>query len=44
MNHLRKALIESMKVVEGLDSDALLERRHERFMSYGKFKETVEKS
>ena len=34
-----KALIESLKTFDGMKVDALLERRHERLMSYGKFKE-----
>ena len=39
MNGMRKALAESLKTFDGMKVDALLERRHERLMSYGKFKE-----
>ena len=39
MNSMRKALAESLKTFDGMKVDALLERRHERLMSYGKFKE-----
>jgi len=44
MTHMRKALAESLKVFEGMKESALLERRHERLMSYGKFKEIEKKS
>jgi acetyl-CoA carboxylase carboxyl transferase subunit alpha len=40
MDNMRKALTESLKVFQSMDEDTLLERRHERLMSYGKFKET----
>lgn len=36
---LKKALQESLKQVAGLTPDELIERRFERLMSYGKFKE-----
>ena len=39
MDSMRKALTESLKVFQSMDVDTLLERRHERLMSYGKFKE-----
>jgi acetyl-CoA carboxylase carboxyl transferase subunit alpha len=39
MSNMRKALVESLKTFDGMKVDALLERRHERLMSYGKFKE-----
>jgi acetyl-CoA carboxylase carboxyl transferase subunit alpha len=39
MNSMRKALADSLKTFDGMKVDALLERRHERLMSYGKFKE-----
>jgi acetyl-CoA carboxylase carboxyl transferase subunit alpha len=39
MSSMRKALTESLKTFDGMKVDALLERRHERLMSYGKFKE-----
>jgi acetyl-CoA carboxylase carboxyl transferase subunit alpha len=44
MNNMRKALAESLKTFDGMKVDALLERRHERLMSYGKFKEIEAKS
>jgi acetyl-CoA carboxylase carboxyl transferase subunit alpha len=44
MDSMRKALTESLKVFQSMDVDALLERRHERLMSYGKFKETNPKA
>jgi acetyl-CoA carboxylase carboxyl transferase subunit alpha len=44
MSNMRKALSESMKTFDGMKVDALLERRHERLMSYGKFKEITAKS
>ncbi len=36
---MRKALSESLKIFESMGKKELLERRHERLMSYGKFKE-----
>jgi acetyl-CoA carboxylase carboxyl transferase subunit alpha len=39
MTSMRQALTESLKTFDGMKVDALLERRHERLMSYGKFKE-----
>jgi len=36
---LRKALQDALKQVAGLSADALIERRFERLMGYGKFKE-----
>ena len=44
MSSMRKALTESLKTFDGMKVDALLERRHERLMSYGKFKEITAKS
>jgi acetyl-CoA carboxylase carboxyl transferase subunit alpha len=44
MANMRKALAESLKTFQGMKVDALLERRHERLMSYGKFKEIDSKS
>jgi len=44
MGNMRKALAESLKTFDGMKVDALLERRHERLMSYGKFKEIPAKS
>jgi acetyl-CoA carboxylase carboxyl transferase subunit alpha len=44
MANMRKALAESLKTFDGMKVDALLERRHERLMSYGKFKEIEAKS
>jgi len=44
MSNMRKALTESLKTFDGMKVDALLERRHERLMSYGKFKEIAAKS
>jgi acetyl-CoA carboxylase carboxyl transferase subunit alpha len=44
MDNMRKALTESLKVFQSMDEDTLLERRHERLMSYGKFKETNPKA
>jgi len=43
MSNMRKALAESLKTFDGMKTDALLERRHERLMSYGKFKEVTSK-
>ncbi|MBT8536559.1 acetyl-CoA carboxylase carboxyltransferase subunit alpha [Polynucleobacter paneuropaeus] len=43
MSHMRKALSESLKTFDGMKVEALLERRHERLMSYGKFKEITPK-
>ena len=39
MMAMRKALSESLKIFESRGKKELLERRHERLMSYGKFKE-----
>ena len=39
MMAMRKALGESLKIFESMGKKELLERRHERLMSYGKFKE-----
>jgi len=36
---LRKALQDSLRTLQGLSADELVERRYERLMSYGKFKE-----
>jgi acetyl-CoA carboxylase carboxyl transferase subunit alpha len=44
MVNMHKALAESLKTFDGMKEDALLERRHERLMSYGKFKEIAVKS
>jgi acetyl-CoA carboxylase carboxyl transferase subunit alpha len=44
MPSMRKALSESINNFDGMKVDALHERRHERLMSYGKFKEITEKS
>jgi len=44
MANMRKALGESLKTFEGMKVDTLLERRYERLMSYGKFKEITAKS
>jgi acetyl-CoA carboxylase carboxyl transferase subunit alpha len=44
MTSMRKALTESLKTFDGMKVEALLERRHERLMSYGKFKEIETKS
>ena len=44
MSNMRKALAESLKTFDGMKADALLDRRHERLMSYGKFKEITAKS
>lgn len=38
---LKRALAESLRQLNGLDKKALLKRRHERLMQYGKFKETM---
>ncbi len=40
---LKKALAESLRQFQGMSVDELLERRHERLMSYGKFKDTSAK-
>jgi acetyl-CoA carboxylase carboxyl transferase subunit alpha len=37
--NLKKALQESMKQLSGLSSSELIERRFDRLMSYGRFKE-----
>jgi acetyl-CoA carboxylase carboxyl transferase subunit alpha len=44
MDNMRKALTESLKPFQSMDVDALLERRHARLMSYGKFKEISPKA
>ena len=44
MANMRKSLSESIKTFDGMKVDSLLERRHERLMSYGKFKEITAKS
>jgi len=44
MVNMHKALAESLKTFDGMKEEALLERRHERLMSYGKFKEITAKS
>jgi acetyl-CoA carboxylase carboxyl transferase subunit alpha len=36
---LKKALIESLRQIDDMSADKLIERRHERLMSYGAFKE-----
>jgi acetyl-CoA carboxylase carboxyl transferase subunit alpha len=38
---LKKAIEEGLKLVSGLDTEALLERRQARIRAYGKFKETA---
>jgi len=38
---LKKALQDALRQIEGLSADALVERRYERLMSYGKFKEVA---
>jgi acetyl-CoA carboxylase carboxyl transferase subunit alpha len=40
---LKKALAESLRQFSGMSTKELLERRHERLMSYGKFKDTSAK-
>ena len=44
MMAMRKALSESLKIFESMGKKELLERRHERLMSYGKFKEAEPKA
>jgi acetyl-CoA carboxylase carboxyl transferase subunit alpha len=44
MVNMHKALAESLKTFDGMNEDGLLERRHGRLMSYGKFKEISVKS
>ena len=44
MTAMRKALSESLKIFESMGKKELLERRHERLMSYGKFKEAESKA
>lgn len=41
IQNLRKALLEQLSLLEGLTDEALLERRHERLMGYGRFKELL---
>jgi acetyl-CoA carboxylase carboxyl transferase subunit alpha len=38
---LKRALSDSLRQVQGARIDDLLEQRHARLMSYGKFKETA---
>jgi acetyl-CoA carboxylase carboxyl transferase subunit alpha len=40
---LKRALAESLRQFSGMSVKELLERRHERLMSYGKFKDTSQK-
>jgi acetyl-CoA carboxylase carboxyl transferase subunit alpha len=40
MGLLKRALADSFRQLSGLSVKELLERRHERFLSYGKFKDT----
>jgi acetyl-CoA carboxylase carboxyl transferase subunit alpha len=40
---LKKSLAESLRQFSGMSVKELLERRHERLMSYGKFKDTSQK-
>lgn len=40
MGNLRKAIAESLRELQNQPIDALLERRIERLMAYGRFKET----
>ena len=42
-NALKRALAESLRQFSGMSVKELLERRHERLMSYGKFKDTSDK-
>jgi acetyl-CoA carboxylase carboxyl transferase subunit alpha len=42
-NALKRALAESLRQFSGISVKELLERRHERLMSYGKFKDTSDK-
>lgn len=42
MQSLKKALQDILKQVQGLSSSELVERRYERLMSHGKFKEVVQ--
>ena len=44
MTEMRKALSEALKTFESMSKKELLERRHERLMSYGKFKEAETKT
>jgi acetyl-CoA carboxylase carboxyl transferase subunit alpha len=41
MTMLKKALAESLRQFAGVSTKELLDRRHERLMSYGKFKDTA---
>ena len=43
MANMNKALARALSEVEGLSEKELLERRHQRFMSYGQFKEVKAK-
>jgi len=40
--NLKKAIQESLRSLQDLSADALLERRQERWVNYGKFKELAE--
>jgi acetyl-CoA carboxylase carboxyl transferase subunit alpha len=40
--NLKKAIQESLRGLQDLSADALLERRQERWVNYGKFKELAE--
>jgi acetyl-CoA carboxylase carboxyl transferase subunit alpha len=39
---LKKALQDALRQLQGLSVEELVERRYERLMSYGKFKEITE--
>jgi acetyl-CoA carboxylase carboxyl transferase subunit alpha len=39
---LKKALQDALRSVQGLSAEELVERRYERLMSYGKYKEVTE--
>jgi acetyl-CoA carboxylase carboxyl transferase subunit alpha len=41
IENLRKALSEQLAIVDALSTDDLLKRRHDRLMSYGRYKETA---
>ena len=36
---LKKALLSALDTVSGMDAETLIERRYQRFASYGEFKE-----
>ena len=40
--NLKKAIQDSLRSLQDLSADALLERRQERWVNYGKFKELAE--